>query len=238
MSPAHRLPLAARLALVCTTTCKSTTFRTRWRCLSSRESRQHAKDQDSAFAELVPFCLTSAFQVSRRCTPLLLALSIAHSYFRENPKPFYMLAKELFPGQYKVRGCIERVSSPYFGFLVSIPHVLHHCLLHSLESIRSFCVVVVRFFITQPTKSHFFIKLMDQKGLLLRNYTQNIDNLERLAGESACNAVDGCSRDATVLCCYFLISTALSTFLALTPSPSRSLPSPPLSTMQACTPRR
>lgn len=33
-----------------------------------------------------------------------------------------------------------------------------------------------------PTLSHYFVKLLDQKGLLLRNYTQNIDGLEVLAG--------------------------------------------------------
>ncbi|KAJ2746278.1 NAD-dependent protein deacetylase sirtuin-2 [Coemansia sp. BCRC 34301] len=55
-------------------------------------------------------------------------------YFRRNPKPFYVLAKELYPGQYL------------------------------------------------PTLSHFFVKLLAQKGLLLRHYTQNIDCLERAAG--------------------------------------------------------
>jgi len=54
-------------------------------------------------------------------------------YFRNNPQPFYLLAKELYPGLYK------------------------------------------------PTPVHFFIKLLQQKGLLLRNFTQNIDTLERVA---------------------------------------------------------
>ncbi|XP_073247817.1 NAD-dependent protein deacetylase sirtuin-2-like [Porites lutea] len=34
----------------------------------------------------------------------------------------------------------------------------------------------------QPTISHYFIKLLSDKGLLQRNYTQNIDTLERVAG--------------------------------------------------------
>ncbi|EDV24082.1 uncharacterized protein TRIADDRAFT_26227, partial [Trichoplax adhaerens] len=55
------------------------------------------------------------------------------SYFRENPSPFYSLAKELYPGRYK------------------------------------------------PTLSHYFIKLLHDKGLLLRHFTQNIDTLEHLA---------------------------------------------------------
>jgi NAD-dependent deacetylase sirtuin 2 len=34
----------------------------------------------------------------------------------------------------------------------------------------------------KPTTSHYFIRLLHEKGLLLRHYTQNIDNLEREAG--------------------------------------------------------
>eukprot|EP00899_Mesostigma_viride_P018056 jgi/Mesvir1/26251/Mv01616-RA.1 len=33
-----------------------------------------------------------------------------------------------------------------------------------------------------PTPVHFFIKLLNDKGLLLRNFTQNVDTLERVAG--------------------------------------------------------
>ncbi|GAA5796193.1 hypothetical protein HPULCUR_001562 [Helicostylum pulchrum] len=33
-----------------------------------------------------------------------------------------------------------------------------------------------------PTKTHYFIQLLQKKGLLLRNFTQNIDTLERLTG--------------------------------------------------------
>lgn len=55
-------------------------------------------------------------------------------YFRENPQPFFKLAKELYPGTFK------------------------------------------------PTPSHYFVKILQDKGLLLRHYTQNIDTLERLAG--------------------------------------------------------
>jgi len=34
----------------------------------------------------------------------------------------------------------------------------------------------------KPTLSHYFIRLLWEKGLLLRHYTQNIDTLERIAG--------------------------------------------------------
>lgn len=57
-------------------------------------------------------------------------------YFYQNPKPFFQLAKELYPGTFK------------------------------------------------PTPSHYFVKLLEQKGLLIRHYTQNIDTLERIAGIS------------------------------------------------------
>ncbi|KAJ6141660.1 NAD-dependent protein deacetylase hst2-1 [Penicillium chermesinum] len=56
------------------------------------------------------------------------------SFFRENPKPFYALAKELYPGRYR------------------------------------------------PTIAHSFIKLLYDKGMLLKHFTQNIDCLERQAG--------------------------------------------------------
>jgi len=54
-------------------------------------------------------------------------------YFRQNPKPFYELAKGLYPGQF------------------------------------------------HPTKAHYFIRLLHEHGLLLRNFTQNIDTLECVA---------------------------------------------------------
>ncbi|KAK7504230.1 hypothetical protein BaRGS_00004534, partial [Batillaria attramentaria] len=55
-------------------------------------------------------------------------------YFMENPKPFFVLAKELYPGSFK------------------------------------------------PTPCHYFIRMLCEKGLLLRHYTQNIDTLERVSG--------------------------------------------------------
>ncbi|KKZ68037.1 NAD-dependent histone deacetylase SIR2 [[Emmonsia] crescens] len=56
------------------------------------------------------------------------------SYFRKNPRPFYALSKEMFPGRYR------------------------------------------------PTLTHSFIKLLYDKGRLLKLFTQNIDCLEREAG--------------------------------------------------------
>uniref|UniRef100_A0A6J0T628 NAD-dependent protein deacetylase sirtuin-2 n=1 Tax=Pogona vitticeps TaxID=103695 RepID=A0A6J0T628_9SAUR len=55
-------------------------------------------------------------------------------YFKQHPEPFFALARELYPGQFK------------------------------------------------PTICHYFMRLLKEKGLLLRCYTQNIDTLERVAG--------------------------------------------------------
>nr|CAB3266078.1 NAD-dependent protein deacetylase sirtuin-1-like [Phallusia mammillata] len=56
------------------------------------------------------------------------------SYFRQDPRPFFKFAKEIYPGQYK------------------------------------------------PSRIHRFIAMLDSTGRLLRNYTQNIDTLEQVAG--------------------------------------------------------
>ncbi|KAI8619786.1 DHS-like NAD/FAD-binding domain-containing protein [Chytriomyces sp. MP71] len=56
------------------------------------------------------------------------------NFYRHNPEPFNLLAKEMFPGNFS------------------------------------------------PTPSHYFIKLLSKKGMLLRNWTQNIDSLETMAG--------------------------------------------------------
>ena len=53
------------------------------------------------------------------------------TFFVHNPKPFLILAKELYPGRY------------------------------------------------QPNTVHHFVRLLQEKDVLLRNYTQNIDGLER-----------------------------------------------------------
>ncbi|XP_078517305.1 NAD-dependent protein deacetylase sirtuin-2 isoform X2 [Lissotriton helveticus] len=56
------------------------------------------------------------------------------SYFKQNPEPFFALAKALYPGKFK------------------------------------------------PTVCHYFLRLLKEKNMLLRCYTQNIDTLERVAG--------------------------------------------------------
>eukprot|EP01102_Stenamoeba_stenopodia_P018824 TRINITY_DN696_c0_g1_i1.p1 TRINITY_DN696_c0_g1~~TRINITY_DN696_c0_g1_i1.p1 ORF type:complete len:798 (+),score=192.75 TRINITY_DN696_c0_g1_i1:215-2608(+) len=52
----------------------------------------------------------------------------------------------------------------------------------------------------QPTAAHWFIKLLHDKGLLLRNYTQNIDGLERVAGLPTDLLVESHGTFATASC--------------------------------------
>ncbi|XP_067399753.1 NAD-dependent protein deacetylase sirtuin-3, mitochondrial isoform X1 [Emydura macquarii macquarii] len=74
------------------------------------------------------------------------------AYFFHNPKPFFTLAKELYPGNYR------------------------------------------------PNYSHYFLRLLHDKGLLLRLYTQNIDGLERVAGIPPDKLVEAHGTFATATC--------------------------------------
>jgi NAD-dependent SIR2 family protein deacetylase len=73
-------------------------------------------------------------------------------FFKDNPKPFCTLAKEMFPGRHR------------------------------------------------PTTTHAFLKLLQDKGLLLRCYTQNIDTLERVAGIEPDRLVEAHGSFASVSC--------------------------------------
>ncbi|NXJ68022.1 SIR3 deacetylase, partial [Rostratula benghalensis] len=74
------------------------------------------------------------------------------TYFFANPKPFFTLAKELYPGNYR------------------------------------------------PNYAHYFLRLLHDKGLLLRLYTQNIDGLERVAGIPPDKLVEAHGTFATATC--------------------------------------
>lgn len=52
----------------------------------------------------------------------------------------------------------------------------------------------------QPNVTHYFVRLLHEKGLLLRMYTQNIDGLERLAGIPAKMLVEAHGTFATATC--------------------------------------
>nr|XP_057932882.1 NAD-dependent protein deacetylase sirtuin-3, mitochondrial isoform X2 [Doryrhamphus excisus] len=74
------------------------------------------------------------------------------NFFHHNPKPFFALAKELYPGNYL------------------------------------------------PNSAHYFVRLLHEKGLLLRMYTQNIDGLERLAGIPPGSLVEAHGTFASATC--------------------------------------
>ncbi|XP_046579138.1 NAD-dependent deacetylase sir2A-like isoform X2 [Haliotis rubra] len=74
-------------------------------------------------------------------------------YFHHNPRPFFTLAKELYPSR-KYR----------------------------------------------PNYIHYFARLLHDKGMLLRMYTQNIDGLERLAGIPPTKLVEAHGTFATATC--------------------------------------
>uniref|UniRef100_A0A2K6FJQ5 Sirtuin 3 n=1 Tax=Propithecus coquereli TaxID=379532 RepID=A0A2K6FJQ5_PROCO len=74
------------------------------------------------------------------------------SFFFHNPKPFFTLAKELYPG---------------------------NC---------------------RPNVTHYFLRLLHDKGLLLRLYTQNIDGLERVSGIPASKLVEAHGTFASATC--------------------------------------
>eukprot|EP00742_Colponemidia_sp_Colp-10_P018697 GILJ01021617.1.p1 GENE.GILJ01021617.1~~GILJ01021617.1.p1 ORF type:complete len:368 (-),score=53.51 GILJ01021617.1:68-1171(-) len=52
----------------------------------------------------------------------------------------------------------------------------------------------------KPTLTHFFLRLLQEKGILLRNFTQNIDMLERVAGIKEDNLVEAHGSFATGHC--------------------------------------
>ncbi|KAF5897525.1 NAD-dependent protein deacetylase sirtuin-3-like [Clarias magur] len=77
-------------------------------------------------------------------------------YFSDDPRPFFSLAKELYPGRHR------------------------------------------------PNYIHYFIRMLHQKGLLLRMYTQNIDGLEKMCGIPDEKLVEAHGSFATASChlCY------------------------------------
>lgn len=58
----------------------------------------------------------------------------------------------------------------------------------------------------KPSPSHRFIKKMEERGVLLRNYTQNIDTLERIAGISRLIECHGSFATASCTRCKFRIN--------------------------------
>jgi len=74
-------------------------------------------------------------------------------YFSKDPRPFFKFAREIYPGQFK--------PSPSHQYVILI--------------------IFITFFINLYFY-YRFIKVLEKKGRLLRNYTQNIDTLEQVVG--------------------------------------------------------
>ncbi|KAJ8668178.1 hypothetical protein QAD02_009841 [Eretmocerus hayati] len=55
---------------------------------------------------------------------------------------------------------------------------------------------------TKPTSSHYFIRLLSDKGYLLRHYTQNNGKLEKLAGVPPEQCVDFSKKDSSSKSCF------------------------------------
>uniref|UniRef100_A0A673K041 NAD-dependent protein deacetylase n=1 Tax=Sinocyclocheilus rhinocerous TaxID=307959 RepID=A0A673K041_9TELE len=77
-------------------------------------------------------------------------------YFKKHPEPFFALARELYPGQFK------------------------------------------------PTVCHYFMRMLKDKGLLTRSYSQNIDTLERVAGLEGEDLIEAHGTFHTSHCVSFL----------------------------------
>ncbi|CAG8550517.1 7850_t:CDS:2 [Gigaspora margarita] len=56
-----------------------------------------------------------------------------------------------------------------------------------------------------PSPSHYFIKLLEEKGKLLRNYTQNIDTLEQAAGIKNVLQCHGSFATASCIVCEYKV---------------------------------
>lgn len=77
--------------------------------------------------------------------------------FRRDPRPFFLTAKELYPGQF------------------------------------------------EPSLSHKFIRKLESRGQLLRNYSQNIDTLENIAGIEKVTMCHGSFATATCIRCKYRV---------------------------------
>ncbi len=72
----------------------------------------------------------------------------------------------------------------------------------------------------RPTPTHHFIRLLEEKGLLLRHFTQNIDGLERLANVSPAKIVEahgGFSSASCIDCSAAHVSERFEQALKQTP---------------------
>ncbi|CAG9789075.1 unnamed protein product [Diatraea saccharalis] len=121
------------------------------------------------------------------------------NFFRQNPKPFFCLAKEMYPGNFKptkshyfIKLLHEKVHKRPDSPRPLPTRPVHRSLTQSFETVRSISTVARTFGETfgfglvlgRSRRWFFWPKVPDAEasvGLLLRHYTQNIDTLERRA---------------------------------------------------------
>lgn len=99
-------------------------------------------------------------------------------YYREKPQAFMTLAKEIWPGLQQRTNRTNSNSSNKNAATPSPPSP------------------------PSPTLTHSFLALLEQKGALLRCYTQNIDGLEVLGGVSAERMVECHGHFRTASCIH------------------------------------
>jgi NAD-dependent SIR2 family protein deacetylase len=115
-------------------------------------------------------------------------------YFRKNPEPFYRLAK-VHPTKLRLAGgtdCIVQLCTVCMLHCSEACPEWSHCICGlKIRALPAHAVTVGSVLQElmpgeyKPTPAHHFIKLLHDKGLLLRCYTQNIDSLETTAGVPA-----------------------------------------------------
>jgi NAD-dependent histone deacetylase SIR2 len=85
----------------------------------------------------------------------------------------------------------------------------------------------------QPSPSHLFVKMVEDKGKLLRNYTQNIDTLEHKANiKRVVNCHGSFATASCVTCGYKVDGSEIETYImaqTVPPCPQCPTPIPPKS---------
>ncbi|GAB1295191.1 NAD-dependent protein deacetylase sirtuin-1 [Apodemus speciosus] len=117
-------------------------------------------------------------------------------YFRKDPRPFFKFAKERNSIEALFGGKNTHTKSRNSAFMSS--SALYHQ--QNLDVPKE--IYPGQF---QPSLCHKFIALSDKEGKLLRNYTQNIDTLEQVAGIQRIIQCHGSFATASCLICKYKV---------------------------------
>jgi NAD-dependent histone deacetylase SIR2 len=118
------------------------------------------------------------------------------SYFRENPEPFWTLARELFYPDEIYNGSSSGSNNDHPSQQQQDENHDHQTT-PKKETTTSENNPKTRF---RPTLTHSFLSLLHQKNLLLRVITQNIDGLERAAGVPEAKLIEAHGTFSTQRC--------------------------------------